>query len=224
MNTDHDDALDRLDVALIPFKAALNMVPILGGSLASIINDCMARFQQEAMKKAAEFLRQKVAAIENRIDTEAFNKADFAELFGKYAALAATTGREDKLRAASNILANALLPPGDPNKSPFDELDHLMHCVGALSSGAIAFLGASIQAAEHSGGRPGERRFQFSAVKRKLPDTDPDVVFGLASELRSFNLLQITEGLIGGPNPENYGFQVTPVGLRFAQRFIEGRM
>ena len=79
------------------------------------------------MKKAAEFLRQKVAELENRIDTQVVNKDDFAELFGKYAALAATTGREEKLRAASNILANALLPPGDPNKSPFNELDHLMH-------------------------------------------------------------------------------------------------
>lgn len=220
MTTDRDDALDRLDVALIPFKAALNMVPLVGGSLATLIGDCMARFQQEAMKKAAEFLRQKVAELENRIDTELVNKDDFAELFGKYTALAATTGREDKLRTASNILANALLPPGDSNKSPFDELDHLMHCVGALSSGAIAFLGASIDAVGQQGGR----RFQFSEVKQKLPDPDPDVVFGLASELRSFNLLQITEGLIGGPNPENFGFQVTPVGMRFAERFIEGRM
>lgn len=219
-----DDALDRLDVALIPFKAALNMVPIVGGSLASLINDCMARFQQEAMKKAAEFLKQKVAELEKRIDTEAINKDDFAELFGKYTALAATTGREDKLRAASNILANALLPPGDPHKSPFDELDHLMHCVGALSSGAIAFLGASVQVVKQPGRGRGDMRFQFSEIKRKLPGTDPDVIFGLASELRSLDLLQITEGLVGGPNPENHGYQVTPVGLRFVRRFIEGSM
>jgi hypothetical protein len=223
MTTDRDDALDRLDFALIPLKAALNMVPVVGGSLASIIDDCMARFQQEAMKKAAEFLKQKVEELGNRIDTEAVNKDDFAELFGKYTVLAATTGREEKLRAASNILANALLPPGDPNKSPFDELDHLMHCVGALSSGAIAFLGASIQAVGQRR-RKGDRRFTFPEVKQKLPDTDPDVVFGLASELRSFNLLQITEALIGNSNPDDYGYQVTPVGMRFAERFIEGRM
>jgi hypothetical protein len=224
MSIDQDDTLDRLDVALIPLKAALNMVPIVGGSLASLIADGMARFQQEAMKKAAEFLRQKVEALENRIDTDAVNKDDFAELFGKYAALAATTGREEKLRAASNILANALLPPGDPNKSPFDELDHLMHCVGALSSGAIAFLGASMEAVTQSAVKPNGRRFSFLDITFKLRGTDPDVVMGLASELRSFNLLHITEGLIGGHNPKNYGFEVTPVGERFARRFIEGRM
>jgi hypothetical protein len=53
MTTDRDDTLDRLDVAPIPFKAALNMVPIIGGSLASLINDCMARFQLEATKEGS---------------------------------------------------------------------------------------------------------------------------------------------------------------------------
>jgi len=227
MITDQDDALDRLDIALIPFKAALNMVPIIGGSLASLINDCIARFQQEAMKKAAEFLRQKVAELENRIDTEAVNKDDFAELFGKYAALAATTGREDKLRAASNILANALLPPGDPNKSPFDELDHLMHCVGALSSGAIAALGASIQIADQVTPRPHNRsaaRFRFAEIRQKLPDVSPDLTVGLAAELRSLNLLHLTEGAIPAPDLGHYSISVTPLGFRFAERFIEGRM
>lgn len=81
MTADREGTLDRLDVAPIPFKAALNMVPIIGGSLASLINDCMARFQQEAMKKAAEFLRQKVAELEHRIDAEAVHEDDFAELF-----------------------------------------------------------------------------------------------------------------------------------------------
>jgi hypothetical protein len=88
MTADRDDSLDRLEPALIPFKAALNMVPVVGGTLASLINYCMARFQQEAMKKAADFLKQKVAEIEHRIDTEAVNKDDFAELFAKYTALA----------------------------------------------------------------------------------------------------------------------------------------
>lgn len=231
MTADRDDPLDRLDVALIPFKAALNMVPIVSGSLASLINDCMAHFQQESMKKAADFLKQKVAEIENRIDPEAVNKDDFAELFGKYTALAATTGREDKLRAASNILANALLPRGDPNKSPFDELDHLMHCVGALSSGAIALLGASIQIADQAKARreprPNNRsaaRFRFDEIRQKLPDLPPDLTQGLAAELRSLNLLHITEGAIAAPDLGHYSIGVTPLGFRFGERFIEGRM
>jgi hypothetical protein len=229
---DQDDTLDRLDVALIPLKAALNMVPLVGGSLASLISDCMAQLQQRSMKKAAEFLKCKVAELEKRIDTEVVNEEDFAELFGKYTVLTATTNREVKLRAASNILANALLSPHDPNKSPFDELDHLMHCVSALSSGAIALLGASIQIADQARAgartpRPVNRsaaKFYFAEIKQKLPDLAPHLVLGLAAELRSLNLLHITEGAIATPDFQHYLFGVTPLGFLFAERFIEGRM
>lgn len=229
---DQDDTLDRLDIALIPLKAALNAVPIIGGPLASLISDCMAQLQQQSMKKAAEFLKHKVAELEGRIDTKAVNKEDFAELFGKYAVLTATTIRKAKLCAASNILANALLPPSDPNKSPFDELDHLMHCVNALSSGAIALLGASIQIADQAGAdsrtpRPADRsaaRFYFAEIRQKLPDLAPHLVLGLAAELRSLNLLHITEGAIATPDFQHYLFGVTPLGFVFAERFIEGKM
>lgn len=192
--------------------------------VSSLIGDYAPTSRQRSLDDTVRRFSEKVADIENRVDTEAINKDDFAELFGEFEALAAKTNREEKLRTAANILANSLLPPGDPNRSPFDELDHLMHCVDALSSGAIAVLGASIQVVAQRGGRRGDMRFQFAELKQKLRDTDPDVVFGCATELRSLNLLHITEGLVGGPNPENHGYQVTPLGLRFAERFIEGRM
>lgn len=74
------DTLDRLDVALIPFKAALNLVPYVGGFACQPFLTVWPVCSQEAMKKAAEFLRQKVAELENRIDIEAINKDDFTEL------------------------------------------------------------------------------------------------------------------------------------------------
>jgi hypothetical protein len=211
------------DHALAIAKAGLNAVPVVGGPLASLIGDYVPTSRQRSLEKAVNLFCEKVAEIEGRIKPDAINKEEFAELFGKFEELAAKTNREEKLRAAANILANALLPPGDSNKSPFDELDHLMHCVGALSSGAIALLGASIQAIGQRR-RQGDRRFTFPEVKQRLPGTDPDIIFGLASELRSFNLLHITEVIVGGSSPDNYGYQVTPVGLRFARRFIEGSM
>jgi hypothetical protein len=212
------------DHALAVFKAALNVVPVVGGPLASLIGDYVPTSRQRSLEKAVNLFSEKVADIEDRINTEAIDKEDFAELYGQFEALARKTNRDEKLRAAANILANVLLPPGDPNRSSFDELDYLMHCVDALSSRAIAVLGAAIKAVEQRPGRPGDTRFLFSELKQKFPEVDPQVVFGLAIELRSLNLLHITEGLIGGPDPENCGFHVTPVGLRFAQRFIEGSM
>jgi hypothetical protein len=217
------------DHALAVIKAALNLDPTsptfgVGGAVSSLISDYVPTSRQRSLEEAVKNFSEKVAEIESRIKPDAINKKDFAELFGQFEALAAKTNREEKLRTAANILANALLPADDQNRSPFDELDHLMHCVDALSTPAITVLGASIQVVAQRGGRSGNMRFQFAELRQKLPDGDPNVIFGCATELRSLNLLQISEALVGGPNPENHGYEVTPVGLRFAQRFIEGRM
>jgi hypothetical protein len=211
------------DHALAVIKAALNLAPG-GGALASLIGDFVPSSRQRVLEKAADLLAERIDGIGSRIENETIDREDFADLFGKFQALAGKTNRELKLRAAANILANALLPPGDPSKSPFDELEHLMHCADALSSGAIAALGASIQirAPRHASG--GDASFNFDELKRKLPHLDPNLVLGLATELRSLNLLHITEGVITGRDYEGYLFQVTPLGSRFAKRFIEGEM
>src|SRR5262245_36543425 len=99
------------DHALALMKAALNLVPSLGGALASLIGDYIPTSRQRSVENAVKFLTEKVVGIESRIKVEAINKEDFAELFGKFEALTKKTNREEKLRAAANILANALLPP-----------------------------------------------------------------------------------------------------------------
>jgi hypothetical protein len=213
------------DHALAIIKAGLNLDPFgVGGAISSLIGDYVPTSRQRSLEEAVRNFSEKVADIANRIKPDAINKEEFAELYGQFEALAQKTNREEKLRAAANILANSLLPAGDQHRSPFDELDHLMHCVDALSSGAIAVLGAAIQVLAQRQGRSGNLRFQFAELRQKLPDGDPNVIFGCAIELRSLNLLQISEALVGGPNPENHGYEVTPVGLRLAQRFIEGSM
>jgi len=40
----------------------------------------------------------------------------------------------DEVRYTKHLTSQFATPS---NKSPFDELDHLMHCVGALSSGEL---------------------------------------------------------------------------------------
>jgi hypothetical protein len=98
-----------------------------------------------------------------------------------------------------------------------------MHCVDALSIGAIQVLGASMQIGKARHATAGDTPFHFRQLHGKLPDFDPDLIAGLASELRALNLLHITEGIVGKRDYENYQYRVTPKGSRFAERFIEGR-
>jgi hypothetical protein len=85
---------------------------------------------------------QGLTDLEDRMDVKAVDKQEFAELFQTCARTMERTHREDKLRAAANILANLLLKPGDQAKVSYEELDHLIRCVDALSTGALSVLGA----------------------------------------------------------------------------------
>jgi hypothetical protein len=212
------------DHALAVLKAALNLVPVGGGSLASLLADYVPSSRQRAMEEAIDLFREKLEELGSRIKEEAVNREDFAGLFGKLQALAAKTNRELKLRAAANILANSLLPSHDPAKSPYEELEHLMHCADALSSGAIAALGAALQIRSPRHASGGDTPISFNELRQKMADYNADLILSLASELRSLNLMHVTEGAIPGSNFEHYAFRVTPMGSRFAERFIQGRM
>jgi hypothetical protein len=131
------------------------------------------------------------------------------------------THREEKLHAAANILANLLLRTGDPAKSSYEELDHLVRCVDALSIGAITVLGAARRLADMPGT---QGRINFDQLHPQFSEMEPSLLMSLASELNALNLLHITEPGIKMPDYGNYALALTPIGKRFVERFIEGRM
>jgi hypothetical protein len=129
------------DAALVAAKALLNAIPPVGGSLASLV-EFIPTATQRNTGKAIGFFRDRLADLETRIDVNAVDKEEFSELFQSCSRIMERTHRDEKLRAAANVLANLLLKPGDQAKVSYDELDHLIRCVDALSIGAITVLGA----------------------------------------------------------------------------------
>src|SRR6266852_674144 len=101
-----DMAYTKSDHALIVIKAALNAVPIVGGSIASLIDDYIPLSTQRSIEIATQLLKERLEALGNRIDVDAVNKDEFAELFKScYLAIVRTT-QESKLHAAAALLAN----------------------------------------------------------------------------------------------------------------------
>ena len=148
------------------------------------------------------------------------NKDDFAELFSKFQDNVGKTNRVEKLSAAANILANALLKPGDESKCSFEELDHFMLCVDQLSIGAIVALGA-VRAIRRAPNHHGSDN--FTTVSRQLASYDQNLVMSLIKELNALNLLHVTEGVVTTADFSHVNVHLTPIGSRFADRFIEGR-
>ena len=70
----------KADHALIAIKGALNLVPVVGGVLSSLIGDYVPLSTQRSIEKATLLLRNRLEKLQDRIDIEAVNKDEFADL------------------------------------------------------------------------------------------------------------------------------------------------
>jgi len=210
------------DHALAIMKAGINLIPVVGGPIASLIGDYVPTSTQVAIERSTELLAQNLDALKDRMDVDVVNKEDFSELFKSCYLVIVRTNREEKLQAATAILANFLLRPGDPAKSSYQELDHLIRCIDALSIGAITVLGAARKMGSTSG-QGMQRSFQFDRLRNAFPEFDASLVVSLVSELRALNLVRTQEGPVRMPDSSEILVEVTPIGVRLVGRFIESK-
>jgi hypothetical protein len=213
------------DHALALMKAAINLVPF-GGAVASLIGDYIPSYREKTTEKAMGFLNEQLTLLEDRIDVEAVNKDEFSELFNSCYMIIVRTHHEEKLRAAAALLANLLLRQSDPSKVPYEELDHLVRCLDALSIGAIAVLGATRQLATSQPASPTMRvRIEFSQLhQQKFSQMDASLLMSLVSELNALNLLTLDIPPIKISEYGNYALELSPIGKRFVEQFIEGHI
>jgi len=215
----------KSDHALAIIKAGISGVPYVGGVLASLIGDYVPSATQRSIEIALEILKQKLAQLENRIDPGAVNKDEFAELFKSCSLSVVRTQQKTKLTAAANLIANILLKDGDPEKLPYNELDHFARCLEALSIGAIEALGHAVDIARKS--KPNEYRaqpvrFDFEQLQGCMAKTDSFLLMGLVGELNSMNLVHLAGApQIATPVYANYPIQLTPLGVRFCEHLLE---
>jgi hypothetical protein len=211
------------DAGLVGIKAILGAIPLVGGSLASLV-ELIPSATQRNTEKALGFFGEKISVLENRIDVGAVNRDEFSELLKSCLIVMGRTHREEKLHSAANILANLLLRQGDPAKVPYEELDHLVRCLDALSIGAIAVLGATRQLATSQPASQTMRiRIEFSQLhQQKFPQMEASLVMSLVSELNALNLLTLDIPAIKISEYGNYALELSPIGKRFVEQFIEG--
>ena len=231
----------KADHALIVIKAGLNAIPVLGGALASLIGDYVPLSTQRSIEKAILTLREELDRLHDRVDLEAVNKDEFTDLFkSSYLAIVRTTN-EAKLRAASAILVNLLLKPGDSDKLPYTELDHFVRCLDQLSVGALTVLGVvydlgrknappnysegdirrSLEALHSVQGI----RLDFHVVHSQMRAMDPSLLMGLLGELNAANLIHLPGvPTIRTPDFGNYPVELTALGIRFVERVFKGKM
>ncbi len=210
---------------LIKITKSLAASTSIGSAFVTALNEYLPSAHDEALRKGAEALNERVNTLGNRLDLDFIRTDQFADLFKNCYLICQRTQHTEKLRAAASILTNALLCNADGDKLPYEELDHFTRCVESLSIGAIHVLGDAIKLAERQdhGRKPprivGENvRVDFGELHSQTPRTNHDLLMGLVGELTSMHLLHS----LGSPTVRterysNYPIETTPLGYRFVR-------
>jgi len=211
------------EVALSAIKAGLSAVPMVGGSLASLLGDALQAHTDRAVRRAIELLRERLETLEGRIDLGAIDRDELAELFKSCYLVILRTHHEQKLRAAAALISNILLRSDDPERLRYTELDHFVRCVDGLSIGAFEALGHAHEIASRQSKdlEPEPFRLNFEDLRRQMTGDSSDLVMGLVGELSAMNLVHLA-GVPGIRTAEyaNYPIELTPLGVRFVRRLL----
>lgn len=205
--------------ALAVVKSGLNLIPILGGAIASLVDDYVPTATQRNIERALKLLGERLGKIEGRVDAGLMDKDEFAELFKSCALVIVRTHHEEKLQAVAGLLANMLLVPGDKEKLSYTEIDHYVRCVEFLSIGAIEVLGRAYELTENAAGSSVLTKpvpFEFVKLHRTMGSMDPHLLMGLIGELSSQNLV-FMKGVpsIRTADYGNVPLEMTPLGAKF---------
>ena len=212
------------DHAISVIKAGLSAVPVVGGAIASLIGDYVPKATDRSIGMAIEELIQRIGSLESRIDPRSVDREEFSELFKSCYLVIIRTHQQRKRSAAVRLIANILLRDGDSDKLTYTELDHFVHCLDTLSIGAVEALAHAVEIVRQNNSADLEENsvsFNFQDIQAEMPEVAPDLLMGLLGELNGENLLHLP----GAPGIRtadyaNYPVELTPIGGKFALRFL----
>lgn len=96
------------DHLLNTVKAALNAVPIVGGSIASLMDDYIPESRQKRIEVFAQRLADELGGLQDKVKEDFVRTDEFAYLFTRVFNDVSREYQEDKLKAYRRILTNSL--------------------------------------------------------------------------------------------------------------------
>jgi hypothetical protein len=213
------------DHILAVCKAGISAVPVVGGTIASLIGDYIPTATENTIGESVNILSKRIEKLGNRIDAKCVNKDEFSELFKSCYLIIIRTHQQKKIQGAVELICNILLKKGDADKLIYTEIDYFTRCLDALSIGSIEVLGHVVAAArtkyrEHVGKE--NVRMSFTDVHNQVPTIEADLLMGLLGELNSFHLVFVNP--TPGVRMANYQLstvELPPMGSRFAKYILQ---
>jgi hypothetical protein len=211
--------------ALAIIKASLSGVPVVGGSIASLVSDYIPTATQRSIDEALRQLAKKLQELQDRLDVDAVDKDEFSELFKSSYLLLLRSHQKEKTDAALALIINLLLEEGDEDKLCYTELDHFARCLDLLSIGALQVLRTIFGIYKQIVSKPEPFRershLTFGGLQSNLPDLGPSLMMGLLSELAALNLVYLPPApAIRTAGNSNQQIEMTALGVRFINNLL----
>ena len=127
---------DRQFVYEASAKAALELIPGIGGCIASILGDTLADRKEERFREMLKGLASEIEANRERVDAEFVSKGDFLDIFESITKRVVNERSEEKRLAYRNILlAGIFSSAGD-----YDQVEYQMRILDQLDRDHITIL------------------------------------------------------------------------------------
>ncbi len=215
---------DGPKTALSILKAGLAGVRVVGGPLASLIDDCIQSATQESIELTVRILKKRLDRYHKRLDVSKVDRIEFAELFKSCYLVIVRSHKKARLEAAANLLVHVLLKSGDKDELLFSELDFFVRVLDSISLGAIEILALIYDIQTGPGNRDvfaDNTRLKFGRLHAKYSGKDAHLLMGLVGELDAYNLVHLPGGPAARePDYANYTIELTPLGARFVVQVI----
>lgn len=207
--TEHDKIL------LSVIKAGVSAVPIVGGPISVLIGDYVQDETDKSIALSIRHLERIFHQLKGRIDAEAVNRAEFSDLFKSAYFVIMRSHREQKLRAACNVIANALLVEGDSEKLRFEDLDFFVRLIDRLSYAALSMLTLL-----HSRSGP-PHCVTLEGLKSQIPTSPEALPEAALAELHSAGLVEQYRASTAKPDGSIFSFKLSALGVRFIRQVVD---
>jgi len=166
--------IDKVRTGII---AGLNLIPGVGGALATLADGSILELKQARLIAFVEDLASTIDAIQDQVKVELVHTGAFADMFEQTLTGVANNYQAEKIAAYKAIFINSLT--GSPSVTN-EEQEIFLRLVSSLAVRHIKIL--AILAQNHSGNL-------VKVVQASYPDYDKEAIYYIMDDLRNNGLL-----------------------------------
>lgn len=210
------DETPAVDHALTVALAGLQALPVIGGVIATFIDEYVPRQKRRRLTSFVQDLSARLRAEADRVDREFVRTEDFSDLLEDVLDAAQQRRNEEKHRYYASAVANSLTP-----KRP-DEVDRekMLEVLNALRTSHLRVIALYMTIEIPDSMLPLQGDMEHRIVHGSLPELTHEQVDGLILDLQTRGVLPLLAQSATAGDPHQLATQMTPFGRRFA-RWVE---